>query len=389
MTGPDLNALVNCDIVHNVCPEPDARLFPQGIKTEWIKPGRAFWHWWSGTAGDFNGVALERQKWWADKAGEAGFEYILVDAGWERSWGRDGNDKWAGLKELCDYAGKRGVRVWVWKRWAPGRTEGIEMTGLNDAETRREFFKQVSTAGAAGIKIDFMDSESKDRIDFYANTLKDAAEHKLMINFHGANKPTGESRTFPNEMTREGVRGLEYLMDWNRGPKPADQYAILPFTRFLAGHGDFTPCTFQQKMLYGTTFTLQLATAIIYTSPVMHWADKADLYLESPLAEVVRQIPSVWDETLVLPGSRIGELAAFARRKGNDWYIGIVNGTQDRKVYDIDLSFLGDGEYRAIMVFDRMDNLPWMRMKRTSLGKSNGINAEIAAGGGFAAWLAR
>lgn len=384
MTGPDLNALVNCDIIHNVCEPPDKKLFPQGIKTEWIKPGRALWHWWSDRGGHFEGLAVEKQKWWVDKAAEMGFEYILVDAGWERMWEQDGRDKWAALKELCDYAGRKNVRVWVWKRWAAGKAENVQMVGIDKAENRRDFFARCSEAGVAGVKVDFIDSESKERIDFYTSVLKDAAAFKLMINFHGANKPTGESRTFPNEMTREGVRGLEY----ERGGKlRADHYATIPFTRFLAGHGDFTPCTFDPNMLKGTTVTLQLATAIVFTSPMLHWADRPELYEASPAFEVMKQVPSTWDQTLVLPGSKIGELAALARRKGNNWFVGIINGSKEKRNYELDLSFLGDGRYKAVLVRDRIDNPAAMLVENADLDRTGKIALEMAPGGGFVAYM--
>ena len=284
LTGPDLNALVNCDVVPNLCPSVDRDMFPDGWAADWIRPGRALWNWWSDSPVDF----LD-QKVWVDKAAELGFEYHLVDAGWERHWQLPDKDKWACLKELCDYARDKGVGIHVWKFWDQ----------LADPEARRDFFRRCVEAGVVGIKIDFMDSESQERIDFYIQTLDAAADAKLMINFHGANKPTGEPRMFPHEMTREGIRGLEYNK-WS--DLPATHYATLPFTRYLAGHGDFTPCTFNPEKLKGTTAALQLASTIVFTSPLMHWADHWKYYLESNALEVIKAIPSVWDETKVLPG---------------------------------------------------------------------------------------
>jgi alpha-glucosidase len=129
----------------------------------------------------------------------------------------------------------------------------------------------------------------------------DAAEYKLMVNFHGANKPTGEPRTYPNEMTREGILGLEYNK-WS--DIPPSHYATLPFTRYLAGHGDFTPCTFNPEKLKGTTVSLQLASTVVFTSPLMHWADQWKFYLASPAVDVIKQIPSVWEETWSCPAAR-------------------------------------------------------------------------------------
>lgn len=383
MTGPDLNALVNCDIVHNLCPAYDKKLFPKGLQTDWIKPGRSLWHWWSGVLGNFDSVAFELQTGWVDKTAELGFEYYLVDAGWEDTWKTPDKDKWAHLKELVDYADRKNVGIFIWKRWAGGITERIKMTGIETRKERLDFFKRCSEAGAAGVKIDFMDSESKQIIDFYTDTLKDAADFKLMINFHGANKPTGEARTWPNEMTREGVMGLEYNK-WSN--LPPHHYASLPFTRCLAGHADFTPCTFNPDKLKGTTFTLQLATAIVYTSPLLHWADKPDLYLESPAAEIIKQIPSVWDETRVLPGSKIGELAAFARRKNNTWFVGIINAGRKRQ-YNLDLSFLDRGSYNAIFVRDKMDSPADMTVEKDTVNSSQKLTIEMREGGGFVACL--
>jgi len=381
MTGPDLNSLVNCDIVHNLCQPADKTIFPKGLQTEWIKPGRSLWHWWSGILGNFDSVAFELQRDWVDKAAELGFEYYLVDAGWEETWKAPGKDKWALLKELVDYAKKKNVGIVVWKRWEDGITEQVTMTGIRTREKRLDFFKQCRRAGAAGVKIDFMNSESKEVIDFYTDTLKDAADYKLMINFHGANKPTGESRTWPNEITREGVRGLEYNK-WDT--LPPHHYASLPFTRYLAGHGDFTPCTFDPEKLKGTTFTLQLATAIVYTSPLKHWADKPRLYLNSPAVDVIRKIPSVWDETRVLAGSEIGKLAAFARRKDKTWFVGVINGGEKRQ-YHLDLSFLGKSRYDAVFVSDLMDNPAAMKVEKGTSNRQQNMTIDLSAGGGFVA----
>ncbi len=368
MTGPDLNALVNSDIIHNLCPPPDTTVFPQGMKTPWIRPGRALWNWWSDSPLD-----LPSQKEWVDKAAEMGFEYYLVDAGWEKEWPQSEKDVWVNLKELCDYANNKKVGIHVWKHWS----------GLEKQEERKDFFRQCAEAGAVGIKIDFMDSESRQRIRFYTQTLIDAAEYKLMINFHGANKPTGEPKTYPNEMTREGILGLEYNK-WS--DIPASHYATLPFTRLLAGHGDFTPCTFNPDKLKGTTASLQLASAIVFTSPLTHWADHWRFYTASPALEIIKQIPTVWDETIVLPGSSIGDLAVFARRVGDKWFIGIINGREKRQ-YKFDFFFLPKPQYDAILASDAEGKPTEMNIEKTSIDKATSRTITLEAGGGFVAVL--
>ncbi|MEN6338312.1 MAG: glycoside hydrolase family 97 catalytic domain-containing protein [Phycisphaerales bacterium] len=375
IVAKDLNGLVNSDIIPNLNDPPA----PSLAKADWIRPGRGLWHWWSGTMGNWDSVAYDRQAGWVDNAAKLGFEYYLVDAGWEENWAKPGKDKWALLRELTTYAAGQNVRIWVWKRWKTGKTEGIEMTGLDDPAIRREFFRLAKEAGVAGVKIDYMDSEAKSMIDFYTDVLMDATDVQLMIDFHGANKPTGESRTYPHEMTREGVKGLEYNK-WSALP-PA-HYASLPFTRFLAGHGDFTPCTFNPEMIKGTTFALQLATAVCYTSSVMFYADKPEYYLKSPGVDVIKAIPSVWDQTVVLPGSRIGDLAAIARRSGSTWFVGIINGGAQRS-YKLDLSFLGEGEFAGVQLSDNPQRPDDLVRKEATVQSKTPLPVTMNAGGGF------
>jgi len=384
MTGPDLDSLVNCDIVHNVCPSPDEKLYPEGIETDWIKPGRALWHWWS------TGVpSFAQHKEWIDYTSMLGFEYYLIDEHWgkwtkdpETKWTVNLNDRWEMLAELCEYARKRGVGVWVWKACRLRN----DIPGIMDPKARVEFFRNCRKSGVAGIKIDFMDSESVRMIDFYENALRDAARFGLMLNFHGANKPTGEPRTLPNEMTREGLRGLEYNK-WSTIPR--HHYAALPFTRLLAGHADFTPCTFNPEKIKGTTFCLQLATSILYTSPLMHWADRPELYLASPAIDIIRNIPSTWDQTRVLPGSEIGKVAGMARKESDQWFVGIVNGTDNVENYQLNLSFLGMGQYQARIARDKMDESAAMTVETTTVKSWQNIDVKMRPGGGFVAWFTR
>ncbi len=366
-----LNGLVNSDIVNNLNPVPSEELFKDA--DEWIRPGRALWSWWSQWTGD-----LELQKHYADAAAEMGFEYILVDEGWE-DWTRDGEDHWQLIAELCDYAAAKGVGVWVWKRWPM----------LGDQAYRRDYFRRVKEAGAVGVKIDFMDSESKDMIEFYEAALRDAAKEKLMVNFHGANKPTGESRTYPNEMTREGIRGLEY----NRLvliTLPARYNATLPFTRFIAGHADYTPVTFNPKKMGRTSYAHQLATAIVFLSPLTHWADRPENFMDNPATapalDVIKSIPTVWDETIVLEPSAIGEVAAFARRSGDTWFVGVLNGGK-QKTINIDLSFLGQGSFRAVILSDRMNDRTAFERSERNVDSGTALDVRMRKGGGFAAML--
>lgn len=382
MLAADLDGLVNNCMVPTLCPPPDAKLFPEGIRTDWLEPGRCLWQWW---AYDDPGTHWSKQKWFVDKAAELKCRYYLVDEGWEHSrqeWASEGKDVWDRLKELCDYAGSKGVGIWVWRGWT--YNEKRQWPGLETPEKREAFFNRCEEVGVKGAKIDFMDSESHAILAFYEDCLRAAARHQVMVNFHGAYKPTGEARTWPNEMSREGVRGLEYNK-WDA--LPPSHYATLPFTRFLAGHGDVTPTTFQPERLKGTTFAQQLAGSIVFNSPILCWADKPDVYLESPALEFIRHVPAVWDETRVLPASAIGEVAAFARRSGGDWYVGVVNGGKAREI-TIDLAFLGAGEFEADFFTDVPDAATRLEVRQhVSVKASTRRSAHLNDGGGFVAWI--
>jgi alpha-glucosidase len=285
MVGPDLNALVNCDIVHNLCLPPDTNLFPKGMNTDWIKPGRAVWKYLDGGPSSFEGM-----KEFSRLAGELGFEYHVIEGFWSR-WSDEQ------IKELADYSRQQGVGLWFWRHSKELRTP----------QAREKFFKKLHDLGVVGAKIDFFDHEHKEVVDLYATLLEEAAKNHVMVNFHGANKPTGEARTWPNELTREAVRGMES----SRLQARARHNTTLPFTRFLAGHGDYTPVHFGARR-GDTTWAHQIATAAVFNSPLLTYGAHPTNLLRNPALPMIKSIPAVWDETIVLPVSEIGEIAAFA-----------------------------------------------------------------------------
>jgi len=328
--GQDLNTLVNCDIIANVSPKYDEKLFPKGYNTEWVKPGRSVWSW---LAGDSRTVSLENMKHFSDMAADLGLEYNLVDEGWG-NWKDNERNKWDMMKELVDYSAKEGVKIWVWKAF-PDR-KGI--AGIKDEAERIDFFKKCKAIGVVGLKIDFFDNEKQPVIDFYQNALRDAAKYHLMLNFHGANKPTGETRTWPNEMSREGIKGLESRPPW------AQQQAIIPFTRYLAGHADYTPVNFGDRM-GEVSWAHHIASMAIFTSPFLCLGANPQTIIDHPSKEMITSIPPIWDETIVLPQSKIGEQVVYARRHGNEWFLAAINGIHKKQTLLIDLSFLGRGKY--------------------------------------------
>lgn len=361
MIGADLNTLVKSDIISNLSPAPDPTIFPQGLKTDWIKPGRAVWRYLDGGENTFDGI-----KEFSRLAGQLGFEYNIVEGMWQR-W----TD--AQLHELVDYSNQQNVKLWFWKH----------RRNLGTEREREEFFSLLSRLGVAGAKIDFFDHEAKEVIDLYQAMLRSSAEHKIMVEFHGANKPAGESRTWPNELSREAIRGLEYRSLNLRSV----HNTTLPFTRFLAGHADYTPVHFGERRRE-TSWTHQIASAIVFTSPLMIYGAHPQHILENPAAELIKAIPSEWNETIVLPPSEIGELAAFARRKDDVWFVGIMNGLSGRTIR-VSLHFLSAHRYRATLVRDEMDNPAALKMENVSIGRGESLTIRMRAGGGFVAQFER
>jgi alpha-glucosidase len=361
MIGADLNTLVNCDIVHNVSRPPDPKLFPNGLKTDWIKPGRAVWNYLNRGAS-----TLEGQQEFVRLAQQLGFEYIVLENFW-RSWPE------SQLKEFADYARQRGVKLFLWSI----------RSLFPDQKSIEDHFALCNRVGAAGVKIDFFDHENKEVVDLYERLAKAAAEHKVLVDFHGANKPTGLERTYPNIVGVEGIRGMEFS-----GPY-AQHDVTLPFTRLLAGLADYTPTLFGPAMA-DTTWAHQVANAVILQAPLQVYAEHPATMLANPSVDVLKNIPTWWDETVVLPVSEIRQVAAFARRSGETWFLAITNGPYARNVR-IDLaSFLGKGSqqqgYRATLLRDTGEPAA-LKVEHITLGAGDSLSVDLRSGGGFVAML--
>ncbi len=377
IAAKDLNTLVNSDIVGAVVPEPDKKLFPKGLRTDWIRPGRSAWTWWA-----TRGAHYQDQLDFIDMASEFGFEYHLVDEGYEHWKAPEGKSYWDMLEDVVKYGKKKGVKIWIWRHWERGGFNNPE----GDYKRMREFFQKAASIGVVGLKIDFMDRDSQDRLRFYDAGLRIGAENKLMINYHGANPPSGEPFTWPNEMSREGIFGLEQNQV---GPVHS---TALPFTRLVAGHGDYTPGYFgHDQARYGNpSWPLHLAQLIVYTSSVQHVVSNPhDIRAAAPAGslqrEVLKTFPAVWDETVVLPDAEIGVLAPFARRSGKTWYVGVINGKEPRKE-TIKLDFLQRGvTYKAILIEDSMEKPDDWKVSERTVMANDTLTVEMRKVGGFVA----
>jgi alpha-glucosidase len=353
----DLNTLVNSDIVNNLNPPADPKLFSKGNQTEWIKPGRAVWKYLNG-GGD---GTPEVMKHFTDGAAALGFEHNILEGFWT---------KWtdAELKELVDYSKQKGVGIWLWKH----------SKSLRNPASRDSFFRKCSELGITGAKIDFFDHEAKEVIDLYTDILKEASRYHLLLDFHGANKPTGLSRTYPNEMTVEAVKGMEASKLMDR----ATHETTIPFTRYLAGPAEYTVMLFNERRR-NTTWAHQIASAAILSAPLLTYAANPDTILANPAVEIIKSIPSTWDETIVLPPSEIGELAIYARRKGSNWFLAVMNGVEPKTI-KIPLKFL-KSNYKALIAKDDGNNSASVIMETKNYAANDVIELDLVSGGGFIA----
>ena len=362
----------------------------------WVKPGKSAWDWWNGQVvanGQRGQMDNATMKYFIDFAGEMGLEYMLVDAGWYVRFGNVSDSVADGditqtipeidMPELVRYAAEKNVGIVIWLNWIPV---------ARDMEKAFPVFEQW---GVKGIKIDFMDSDDQFMVGFYNRVAELAARHHLVVDFHGAYKPDGIRRTYPNVITREGVMGLEYVK-WSNRITP-DHDATLPFTRMLAGPMDYTPGGFTNTVRDGFrprnfmpmtqgTRTHQLALFVIFESPFQVMADFPDNYRGGAGIEFLRHVPTTWDETHVLD-TAVGDYTFFARRNGEEWYLGGINDWAPRE-FDIPLDFIGDGNYVAEIFSDGPEagttNAEDVTITSAIVTSGTTLHVAFAPGGGYA-----
>ena len=358
--SPDLNRLVNSDLLRNLCPPPASGL----QDADWIKPGRSTWHWLITGRPKLN---IQRQ--WIDWTSQLGYEYYLIDDGWNR-WQDGGKDPWAVMKDLASYAATKHVKLWAW----------VNSRQIRDPDGRLAYFRLARDTGLAGLKIDFPEEPNADTLRWYDDTLRDAAAAHLMVDFHGAVKPSGRERTWPNELTREAIHGRE------NGQKSGVHDTTLPFTRYVQGYADFTPVDWREKRLNDGSWAHGLAEAFVYTSPFLCVGGDPEAMLRNEAVELLKAMPATWDETVVLPGSAIGEVAAFARRKGNEWFVAVLNGPTARKL-DVSLAFLPGGTWKLDQFADHPDRKDAWLHKTAAVSSAETLSFDLRATGGFVARL--
>jgi alpha-glucosidase len=368
---PSLNALYQTTLITDLNP-------PSKIKdTSWIKPGRASWSWWSkgSTTREFN-----VQKDYIDFNAAMGWEYVLIDAGWPQMQGGK-------MEDLVAYAASKGVGIFLWYHSGMGREQDtVSMSNLMAfPESRRKEMALIQRWGVKGIKVDFFDSDKQPVIKRYFDIMKDAADYKLMVNFHGSTLPRGWERTYPHLVSMESVKGAEGYGRQEFCDRAPIHNTILPFTRNIVGSMDYTPVTFTNKReaIRQTTVGHELALSVVFESGVSHFADQMNSYIALPEApkKFLMHVPVAWDETQYLTGVP-GKFVVLARRKGAQWYIGAINGQDSEEEAVFDLPFI---KKKASLEIITDGDQPGTFVTRTLDTDGKDCKIKIAAKGGFVA----
>jgi len=358
----------------------------------WIKPGKVAWDWWNAWnlyGVDFEtGVNNETYKYYIDFASEQGIEYVILDEGWAVNGEADLMQviPEINLEELVAYGEEKNVDIVLW-------------AGYQAFEPDMEnICRHFSEMGIKGFKVDFIDRDDQEAVNFFYQAAEIAAKYQMFLDFHGAYKPTGLQRTYPNVLNIEGVHGLEQ-MKWQ--PPEVDQVTYdveIPFIRMIAGPMDYTQGAMRNaiKPNYRPVFTepmsqgtrcRQLAQYIIFESPFNMLCDDPSAYQEEPeCTDFIAAVPTVWDETLVLDG-KVGEYVAIARRKGNDWYVGALTNWDAREM-TLDLSILGEDNYQAEVFRDGINAQQVARDYEkisVEVPTNKQLTIKMAPGGGYVA----
>jgi alpha-glucosidase len=356
--------------------------------TSWIKPGKVAWDWWNALNIDGvnfkSGVNTQTYKYYVDFAAKYGLQYIILDEGWYKLGNVLEVVPELNMEELTAYAKQKNVGIILWMIWKT----------LDDQFDPA--FDEFQKWGVKGLKIDFMQRDDQKLINFYYKTSREAAKRHMLVDFHGGQSQITMTRTWPNMISGEGVRGLEWSK-WSAETEPQHN-VTLPFTRMFLGPMDFTPgamlnasranfaAIHDRPMSLGTRCH-QLGMYVVFESPLQMLSDSPSNYLREPeMMEFLAPVPSVWDDTRVLD-ARIAEYALVARRSGKDWYVGAMTNWTPRDL-EVDFSFLPAGTfwleaYQDGVNADRMASD--YKKTKTQITRDTKLKISLAPGGGWAA----
>jgi alpha-glucosidase len=380
MVASEPTHFIETNIMTNL--NPESRV----VDTSWITSGKSSWDWWNGSLNK-NGersYTTETMKYYVDFAAESGFEFMTIDAGWSGSDITVCRDN-VNIPEIVAYAKEKGVKVFIW------------VGGTNVWSQMDTAFPVYEKWGVAGLKIDFILRDDQPGIDFYYKVAEKAAKHKLMVDFHGATKPWGLQRTYPNVIGYECILGMENSLVGVRDNP--DNRLVYPFTRMIGGLMDFTPGAFdnvtreefegrnRKPMAMGTR-AHHLAIYVVYESPFQMVSDWPENYKNQPDFDFIKKVPSTWDQTKALNG-KPGEYVTVVRKKGDDWYLGAMTNWYPRS-YEITLDFLESGNYVAEIYADALDADKFPKktvIKTVRVKASDKMKVNMASGGGLAVYF--
>ncbi|AHW59714.1 alpha-glucosidase [Draconibacterium orientale] len=374
--------LIETEMIYKLAPECKLE------NTNWIKPGKVAWDWWNANniyGVDFvAGVNNPTYKYYIDFASEYGLEYIILDEGWYVLSDIMKQEKDIDVKELVDYGKEKNVDIILWVTWK----------ALDDK--LQEALDQFEAWGVKGIKIDFMQRDDQWMVNFYEKIARECAARKMLVDFHGAYKPCGLDRAYPNVISYEGVRGMENNK-WSQLPDP-EHTVTLPFIRMVAGAMDFTPGAmknanktnfrdvFTEPMSAGTRCH-QLGIYAIFESPLQMLSDNPSNYYREPeCMEFLAAVPSVWDETKVLE-AKVSDYIAVARRSGDKWFVGALTDWDPREM-ELKLDFLGEGTYTMKVWKDGLNadkHAADFAQETLEVTAGSTVKVKMAPGGGWAA----
>jgi len=356
----------------------------------WVKPGKVAWDWWNDNniyGVDFRaGVNTATYKYYIDFASKYGLSYIILDEGWYKLGDLYKVVPEMNIEELVAYGKTKNVGVILWVSW---KTLNDQMPGILD-----QFVKW----GAVGIKVDFMQRDDQWMVNYYYKVAEEGAKRKLLVDFHGAYKPTGLYRTFPNVITSEGVKGLENSK-WGKEANP-ENALVIPFARMFAGPVDYTPgamINFTQrsfKDIYNApasqgTRCQQLAMYVVYESPLQMLADSPTNYYREPeCMEFLSKVPVVWDDTKVI-SAKVSDYVLVARKSGDTWFLGAMTDWTSREMV-IDFSYLDEGNYNIKIWQDGINadrNGNDFKIIKGVIKRTDKHRIKLASGGGFVAIL--
>ncbi|WP_439130096.1 glycoside hydrolase family 97 catalytic domain-containing protein [Polaribacter sp.] len=345
------------------------------MDTSFIKSGLSSWSWVL-LKDDFTNY--ETSVKFIDYASEMNWDYCLIDADWDQKIGYEK------MNELTKYASSKNVKLLVWYNSAGSwnTTPYTPKNKLLTSKSRKDEFKKLNEIGVSGVKIDFFGGDGQSMIAYYHAILKDAAEHKLLVNFHGATLPRGWQRTYPNLMTVEAIKGEEFItFEQENADLQPSHSALLPFTRNVFDPMDFTPMVLDSipGIYRKTSKSFELALPVLFLSGVQHIAETPDGMKKQPdyVVDYLKDIPTNWDESKFITGYP-GKDIVMARRKNNTWFIVGINGENKQKKLQLDVSFINNKSGFIITDNEKA-------FKKTKINSKNLTTIQLDSNGGFVA----